>query len=239
MLIALLSGLIIGFVLAIPPGPVAVTTIKLSLDKGIKHSTKAALGVGIMDFLYCWAIISATSAVLILINNFFDDYPLVLTTFQIVVVVALILYGIMNVKHKDRIGNPQKRSSNRWFEYLDKLSHRGPFLLGIAVANANIANPSFLTVTTYVTLNVHKFIMPESSALLNILFSLTFGFGNFLWLHLMSRVLVHYRERFSTQAIARIHQFAGFTLIGFGTVLGYRVITLTHWQEVLRLAFAF
>ncbi|MFH1052369.1 MAG: LysE family transporter [bacterium] len=239
MLIALLSGLIIGFLLAIPPGPVALTTIRLSLEKGIKHSSRAALGVGIMDFVYCLAIIFATSAILTLINGFFDDYPLIFLSFQIFVVVALIVYGFMNIKLKDRIINPKRRKEPKPFKYLEKISHRGPFLLGIAVANANIANPSFLTALAYVTLNVQKFILPENSAFLNIAFAFTFGVGNFLWLYLISKILVHYKDKMSAITIARIHQFTGFTLIGFGTLLGYRVVTLTHWQEILRFVFAF
>jgi len=239
MLIALLSGLIIGFILAIPPGPVALTTIRLSLEKGIKHSSRAAIGVGLMDFIYCLAIIFATSAVLTLINGFFDDFPLIFLAFQIIVVMALIVYGYMNIKLKDKMVNPRASIAPKPFRYLEKISHKGPFLLGIAVANANIANPSFLTALAYITLNVQKFILPENSALLNVIFAGTFGVGNFLWLYLISRVLVHYKDRMSANTIARIHQFAGFTLIGFGTILGYRVITLTHWQEVLRFAIAF
>ncbi len=239
MLIALLSGLIIGFLLAIPPGPVAITTIRLSLEKGIKHSSRAALGVGLMDFVYCLAIIFATSAVLTLIHNFFGDYPLLFLGFQILVVIGLIVYGVMNIKLKDRIVNPKENKEPKHFKYLEKISQRGPFLLGIAVANANIANPSFLGALAYVTINVQKFILPENSAFLNVIFAFTFGIGNFLWLYLISRILIHYKDRMSDITIARIHQFTGFTLIGFGTFLGYRVITLTHWQEIIRFAFAF
>ncbi|ROL60958.1 hypothetical protein D9V86_08255 [Bacteroidetes/Chlorobi group bacterium ChocPot_Mid] len=239
MLIALLSGLIIGFILAIPPGPVAVTTIRLSLENGIKHSSRAALGVGLMDFLYCLAIIFATSAILTLINGFFDNYPLLFLLFQIAVIFALIIFGIISLKHKDRLIDPKLKKNFGWSRYLDKLSQRGPFLLGVAVANANIANPSFMAALTYITLNVHKYILPENNAFINITFAFFFGIGNFLWLYLISRVLIHYKHRLSTQAIARIHQFAGLTLIGFGTILGYRVITLTHWQEIIRFAFAF
>ena len=86
---------------------------------------------------------------------------------------------------------------------------------------------------------MQKYVLPINSALNNFIFALAFGLGNFLWLYLISRILVHYQNKMSTQTLARIHQFAGITLIGFGTILGYRVITLTHWPEIIRFAFAF
>ena len=239
MIIALLAGIIIGFMLAIPPGPVAVTTMRLSMDKGLGHGIKAALGTGLMDFIYCLIVIFATSAVLSLVNGFFDDYPIILLGFQVLVVVSIIVYGIINIKLKDRIVNPKKTKDPGRFKHLEKLSHRGPFLLGIAVALTNIVNPTFLPALAYVTVNVQQFVLPENNALYNTIFALAFGLGNFLWLYLISKVLVHYKDRMSVQALARIHQFAGFTLIGFGTILGYRVITVTHWPEVLRFVFIF
>jgi hypothetical protein len=39
--------------------------------------------------------------------------------------------------------------------------------------------------------------------------------------------------------MARLYRFAGFTLIGFGTLMGYRILTITKWSEIIRLALAF
>ncbi len=239
MLIALLAGIIIGFILAIPPGPVAVTAMRMSLDKGIKHGILTALGTGFMDFVYCLIIIFATSAVLNLVNAFFDEHPLILLAFQLFVIAAIIIYGIVNIKLKNKIINEEKTRTKRKYGFISRLSHKGPFLLGIAVAMANIANPTFLPALAYVTVNIQKFVLPENTALNNFIFAISFGLGNFLWLYLISKVLLHYQEKMSTQTLARIHQFAGITLIGFGTILGYRVITLTHWSEIIRFAFAF
>ncbi len=239
MIVALLSGLIIGFVLAIAPGPVAVTAMRLSLDKGLKHGVLAAFGTATMDFIYSMVVIFATTAILSFVNHFFDDYPILLLAFQILVVVAVFIYGIVNIKLKDKIVNPEKRTKSKKFKFIDNLSHKGPYLLGIAVAITNIANPTFLPALTYITVNVQKLIFTEITTLNNILFALGFGFGNFLWLYAVSKVLVHYKDKMSNNTLAKIHQYAGVTLIGFGTILGYRVIILTHWHEVFRLLFAF
>jgi threonine/homoserine/homoserine lactone efflux protein len=241
MIIAFVAGVLIGFILAIPPGPVAVTAMRLSMENSLKHGILASLGTGLMDFIYCLIVIFATSAILSFVNGFFDDYPIILLGFQLFVIASIIIYGIINIKLKDKIANPDnnKKINTERFKTLEKISRKGPFLLGIAVAATNFANPTFLPALAYVTVNVQKFVFPENSALLSVIFSFAFGLGNFLWLYLISKVLVHYKDRMSAQALARVHQFAGFTLIGFGTVLGYRVLTLTHWSEIIRLAIAF
>ncbi len=239
MIVALLAGFIIGYILAIPPGPVGVTVMRLSLDKGIKHSVLAATGAGTMDFIYCLIIVFATSAMLSLASGFFNDYPVLLLGFQIFVVASVIIYGIVNIKLKDKIENPEKKRPPSKFKFLKKLSHRGPFFLGIGVAIANVANPTFLPSLAYITLNAHEFILADRSFLTNLTFAFAFGFGNSAWLYTVSKVLVHYKGQMSTKVLARIHQFAGYALVAFGAVLGYKVFASTNWNEILRYVFSF
>ena len=53
MVLGLLAGIIIGVVLAIPPGPVALTAMRVSLTKGARQGSLVGLGTGFMDFVYC------------------------------------------------------------------------------------------------------------------------------------------------------------------------------------------
>ena len=237
MLVSILAGVIIGIIMGIPPGPVAVTAIKLGLNKGMRHSVYASLGTGLMDVFFCLVSMFAASAVVSLVTNFFNGYPIVLLIFQIVVIVSVIIIGLFQFRIRDELTNTENDIIKPKNKFLDELAHKGPLLLGFAVAVTNIANPTFLPSMAYVTMNVHSFGIIENSALNNVLFSVGFGFGNFLWLYIVVRILLHYREKMSPQFMARIHQFAGFTLIGFGTILGFRAFI--HWAEVLKLAFLF
>ena len=83
MFVALLAGVIIGVVMGIPPGPVAVTVIKLGLNKGLKHSVSASLGTGLMDFFYCMVSMFAASAIVALVTDFFKKHPIIVLIFQI------------------------------------------------------------------------------------------------------------------------------------------------------------
>ena len=239
MLVALLIGLLIGFLLAIPPGPVAVTAIHLGLDKGLKKGVLFSIGTGFIDLFYCATAIFATTAIVSLAGSFANDYPLLILIFQIIVITSIILFGLFNLKTTKKIDLNKEVSIENEKSYLYKLSHKGPFFLGVAVALTNIANPTFMATLAYITVNIHKLVYFETNSLTNFIFSLGFGFGNFIWLYIVIRTLIHHRERMSQKAVSRIYQFAGYTLIGFGAMLGYRVLILTKWSEILRLAFAF
>ncbi len=239
MIIAALIGALTGFVLAIPPGPIGVATIRMSLDQGMKSTKRFALGSATMDFFYCVLTLFATTAIVRAVDNFFVDYPILLLAFQALVVALIIVYGIVNLRIKKKIIETKELSVESKYPFVNKLIKKGPFFFGIAVALTNVANPTFLPTLAYVTVSVNKMFLHSSAFPALLIFSVAFGVGNFLWLYVLGKTLSHYKRKMSPETLAKIHQFAGITLIGFGTFLGYRVIALTHWSEILKIFFAF
>jgi Sec-independent protein secretion pathway component TatC len=51
-------------------------------------------------------------------------------------------------------------------------------------------------------------------------------------------MLIRFREKISDRLLTGIYRFSGITLIGFGTLLGYKVL-LPKVLDFFRLAFAF
>lgn len=239
MILSLLAGLIIGFVMAMPPGPVAVTAIKFGLEKGAKHGYQIGLGTGLIDFFYCIIAVFATSAFLAILGDFTDKYPLLTLFIQLSIVAGMMVYGYLTLKSKKNPLEDGAEIQTNKFKFFDRLAHRGTFFFGIAVALANIANPTFMPSLAYVSLNVQKLGLIELTTLGNLSYALGFGIGNFLWIYFLIRLLTHYRSKFSDKFIVMIKKFAGFTLIGFGSILGYRVLEFTKWSEILRFVFAF
>ncbi len=240
MPVAIAFGFMIGFVLAMPPGPVAITAIKMSLDKGSRHAILVGLGTGLLDFLYCTAAIFATSAVVDFLVDFADKNPLPILIFQLGVIAGIVTFGIIQIKSKKRkksgrIPKPKKGIA----KLLEDFSHKGPFLLGVAVAIANMANPTFIPSLAVMTTWAQSLKIFEVGFWSNVFFSLGFGLGNFGWIYVLSRVIVHYKSRMSEDLINKIHKFAGISLITVGTLLGYRVVTFTPWSDILRIAAAF
>lgn len=237
LLTSLLVGAIIGIVLALPPGPVGVTTIKLGMFNGRKSGTWLAFGNGIMDFFYSLFAIFASSAAIATVNSFSDGYPFLMVLFQAVVVIVFIILGVINLRSKKTI-NPLNETEEE-SKFIHKFKTKGPFWLGCAIALTNIANPSFLPSLTWIAMNVHSHELIENAVVSNLMFSLGFGLGNFLWLFSLVRIVERFKNRMSPNTIIRLRQFAGVTFLSFGTILGYRLLTITKWPELVRFVFAF
>ena len=239
MVMSLLAGILIGIILAVLPGPVSVTAIKLSLEKGSKHGILVGLGTAVMDFFFCISATLATSAIIPLIEKISRNYPIAVLIVQVSIVAGVMVYGFLTLNtRKDKpVNSPESLSGKS--KIMDYLTHRGPFLLGFAIALTNVANPSFMASITSVTVMVQRWGWIESSILGNTSYSIGFGIGTFVWLYTVVRVVIFYKPRMSGDLIARIKKFAGLTFIGFGTLLGYRIIMITKWPEILRLIFAF
>lgn len=242
MITALLIGALVGFILAMPPGPIGMASINIGLDKGIKPGMQLAVGTASLDMIYSMIAIFAASAVEAAVGNFFDDNPIVFLIFQLVVVLGLVFAGSLYLKAKKRNEEAAKIDKNikkgRFDLFVESLKKRGPFLLGIALALTNIANPTFLPSLAITAAWIHKLELFTNAFAENLIFALGFGIGNFIWLYLLVKVITKFKHRFSENIITRIRQFAGITFISFGGIIGYRVVMFTKWPEVLKLVFA-
>ncbi|MCX7879755.1 MAG: LysE family transporter [Ignavibacteria bacterium] len=236
-MLSLFAGVIIGIALAIIPGPAALTSIKLGLGYSSRHGYLAGLGIAFVDFIYCLFAVFTTSAILHLFLSFSNNYPTIILLIQFLIVIALVGIGVLQLRGRINVG--EQDIAGKGFRFLDKLSDRGPFFIGVGIALANAINPTFLPSLGYVTLHIQKFGIIESSTISHFLFSLGFGLGNLIWLSFLVKVFVAFKPRMSQNLINRIHKFAGLTLIGFGTFLGYRVLEISKLSELLRFVFAF
>ena len=62
MLTALLVGLVVGFVLAVPPGPIAMACIHQGLAGQTRAGVALVLGASVMDSVYALLAAFASSA---------------------------------------------------------------------------------------------------------------------------------------------------------------------------------
>jgi threonine/homoserine/homoserine lactone efflux protein len=146
MILALLAGIIIGFVLALPPGPVAVQVIRGALDKKFLAALAIGAGAAITDILYCFGMLALTSSLHGQFSSLLSDFPLGFLIFQIACVVIMIGYGIISlrsVKNKRTVSSATEECSSK-DKIVSKISSYGPFFIGVGLAGANLANPTFL-----------------------------------------------------------------------------------------------
>ena len=71
MIISVLIGCLIGFVLAIAPGPVGVSVIRLALRDDKRSGIMMGIGASFMDFVYCIIAMGFTTAIFSSVDSFF------------------------------------------------------------------------------------------------------------------------------------------------------------------------
>lgn len=239
MIIALLVGMILGFVLAIPPGPIGVMSVKYTLDSGYRKNVEYSLGTAGMDMVFSLIAIFTASALESYLTRISTSYnQIYFLLFQITVVIGLIVFGILVLKNnKKKIKeNPYSKNIKK-SDTLQRFKERGAFVFGIAFALTNLANPTFLPFLAFLSIQIHKLDIIHNTFYHNLLFGLGFGIGNFIWLNLLSRLIIKYKSKMSGHTVGFINKFAGITFISFAGILIYRVLTVTKWPEIFRFAF--
>lgn len=198
---------------------------------------KLALGAGIFDIVYCALAMVATSAIVRWLEAIEHISPLAPVAIQLVIVGVMIGFGILQMKDREP-RNAEPSTTAKPSRIAEWLKGHGPFFVGVGFALANLANPTFIPALAAMTTFIQKFGWFESTVANNVVFSIGFGIGNFLWLFTLVRLVLALRHKMTPTFLRRIQQLSGVTLIGFGTFYGIRIIALTKWPELLRLVFA-
>lgn len=234
---ALFLGIIVGYVLAVPPGPVGMACIRTGLREGWLAAMKLALGAGLFDVVYCLLAMVATSVVVDGLESLEQSSPLAPVIIQLSIVALMIVFGVIQMRERpstpDQLQKARKPST-----FVEWVKGHGPFFVGVGFALANLANPTFVPALAGMTTFIQKLGWFPNSFGSSVAFSVGFGLGNFLWLFTLVRLVLAFRHRMTPTFILRIQQVSGVTLIGFGTFYGLRIILLTKWPELLRLVFA-
>jgi threonine/homoserine/homoserine lactone efflux protein len=222
-------GTLLGFILAIPPGPIAVAVMKSGLNDDIKRAEAISIGTALLDAVYCGCLLLATSALASLFSHWEHHFGIAYRVFQVLCVAGVIIYGIISIRthHTVEEIEHQSQPQEHFVEALQTRvhSHNG-FWVGIGIALANLANPTFIPSLTYTTVMAQNYNLTGTTFSDHALFSLGFGLGAFLWLTLVAQTIHRYKHTFSANIINTLNRFAGLTMIGFGTYLGLRIFAI-------------
>lgn len=213
-MIAIVIGLFVGYVLAIPPGPIGMAAVRTGLRHGISSARMLALGAGIFDLLYCFVALTMSASIASMISHNAYQSPLMMGL-GITVALVIVAVGVHQYRNpialmhtEESIGTPLGR----------------PFVTGVAYALANLANPTFvpslLVMSAYII--GLGFVGPDNQD--RVLFSVGFGAGNVFWLITLVHMLVRFRSRLPQQTFTIVQRLMAATVIGFGLLAGVRLV---------------
>ena len=223
---ALLTGLIVGYVLAIPPGPIGMAAIRLGLRGRMTDVSQLAIGAGLLDLVYCLVAMWASAGIidLVLPEGAREQYSGLITAAQAMIALAMVAAGIVvlgsarrhDIDEASALAPALPESVNRWRAL-------APFVTGVAFAITNLANPTFIPSLMIMSGTIRSAGLVGYSTPDVLQFSFGFGTGNALWLVTLGGIMRRMRHRLSERLLVGIRMITALLLIGAGTYYGISI----------------
>lgn len=214
-MIAFVAGLVVGYILAVPPGPIGLAAVRTALRSGSRSAEQLAIGAGLLDLLYCFFTMTASAELLALVR--IDNHPTpAITASGVLVSMLICLLGLYQFR------NPVALRVDSSADERTGPVH--PFMKGVAYALANLANPTFIPSLLVMSAYMVALGVVNAQYMDRIWFAAGFGIGNYLWLVTLVRTILRYRERLPEQTFVVAQRIMSAAVIVFGLVAGLRLI---------------
>jgi threonine/homoserine/homoserine lactone efflux protein len=210
LLTAGLAGVISGFVVSIPVGPINITIINEGARRGFFWAFMIGVGAMVMDLIYCGIAFAGFSG--LFASKFMK------ATMELLSFLFLIYLGI---KYLLTASLPATTPTVEAVEH--KLHPHTAFWIGFVRV---LGNPAVLLfwITVSATFISHDWI-DDTFASKGICVLGTFV-GGMLWFILLSFLVAQGHGKFSTKALVRMAHISGAILLIAGIVIGYRLINM-------------
>jgi threonine/homoserine/homoserine lactone efflux protein len=228
MVTALLVGLVVGFVLAIPPGPIAMACLQQALAGQAREGLALVLGASAMDIGYALLAAFASSALVGALWGMVMHHAWALLAFQGGCIVVLVVFGLRYCRSTTHAGAARARPEVRG----RPLGDASPYLSGVLIALTNLASPTFLLSLLFAMSLLHIRGWVGHAVGDHVMYALGFGVGGALWFVLLLRTLTHLRAQFSPTVIPMMYRVAGGVFLLFAGMLTYNMVTTTAWSRL-------
>jgi threonine/homoserine/homoserine lactone efflux protein len=232
MLGALIVGLVVGFVLAIPPGPIGIAVVKHAVEGKFRAGGELAAGASTMDGVYALAAAFASSTIMSALGDAVTKNKTASLVFQIVCVAVLVAMAARYLRASPSAGPESERLEaveRAHEERARRLGLARPFFLGVLIALTNLASPTFLPSLVFLSGYLGTAGWLDAGAAPRFVFALGFGTGTLAWFLVLLRFLHGMREKLTTKVTAGMNRFAGGAFIVFAIVLAFRVVASQGW----------
>jgi threonine/homoserine/homoserine lactone efflux protein len=235
MITALFLGMLLGFSLSIPPGPLALAFMKKAVSRDYAAAFLVAFGAAVMDILYNVIAASASSALVVWLSDLFVENKWLSVAFQAICFIVLIVLGVRYLldKHDAKAERHIVEREREQEERVRTIGHGSPFFLGTLIAFTNLATPTFLPSMIAAISYLHAEGFLARSLSTNVLYAVGFGVGTIIWFSVILRFIMKHHAKLSSAFITTIYKIAGAALVLFALALAYHVAFDTEWSAVL------
>ncbi|MBU3679568.1 MAG: hypothetical protein FGM32_08175 [Candidatus Kapabacteria bacterium] len=222
---ALLIGLFVGYVVAIPPGPIGMAAIRYGMLGRMRDAVHLAIGAGALDLVYCIVAMWGSAGLLdvVLPEQGSGQHHGAIATAQLVIAIAMVIAGVLVLRSPAAQSQSTVSAdtaaltspSNRW-------KGLAPFMTGVGFAITNLANPTFVPSLVVMSGTIRSAGLVGMATQDTLLFSAGFGAGNAFWLVTLGLLTRRYRHRVSDKILSIIRRVMALLLILAGTYFGLR-----------------
>jgi threonine/homoserine/homoserine lactone efflux protein len=200
---AFFLGILIGFLMCIPVGPVNVWIINTKISEGGRPAVVLALAGSLMDFIYIFFIMSGLSLFhfspkFIFFSNFFGVF-------------VLISLGVKELRKKNWSINFNKKEEPK------KHLLKKKFLLGLFIY---ISNPTLIVTLTALCAFLKSLSYFQTTVMNSLIFALGVGLGAFFWFLSLISLINKFENKFTSVILQRINVICGLIIMAFGLYLG-------------------
>jgi threonine/homoserine/homoserine lactone efflux protein len=229
MVTALLVGLVVGFVMVMPPGPIAMACIRQALTGQSRAGLALVLGAAAMDSGYALLAAWASSALVGVLWGMLIRHPWTLLVLQGGCIMVLVVVGLHYYRSSMHEGAARARPEGR-----RRLpSDVSPSLSGVLLALTNLASPTFLPSMIFAMSLVHIRGWVGHAVGDHVMYALGFGMGAALWYVLLLRTVLHLRAKFAPTVMPALGRVVGSLLLLCAALLTYNVVMTTAWARLL------
>jgi threonine/homoserine/homoserine lactone efflux protein len=204
-MIALLLGIIIGFIMCIPVGPINVWVVNTLLKYNFRSAFSIALGGSLMDFSYFMVILTGLS-----IFTFSHKTSLIL---KIIGVLFLFIFGIKEILNK-------KQMEEHTDDDKKTPSASGFFALGILIYTSN---PTLIATMTGLAAVIKSWRVFDFNFLNYFLLSFGVAIGSASWFYLLLKIVQRYENRIPKKFFLNFGRISGVLILIFSLIMAFNV----------------
>ncbi len=193
-----LLGLFIGFVAAIPLGPVNVFVVSQTLKHDFLHGLLAGLTTAVMDMIYCLVALVGLSHFKFNLTPYIGWMKGVAT---------LLLLGL-GVRLIQQARNPESPA-----QYKNQLIKTSRPVIGVVLLY--VSNPTLYAfwIAAAGTATAHNLV--TNRGWMPVVFALACGLGSMIWYLMLVRYVAKHQHKIRPAAFKKMLVFMGIALIGF------------------------
>lgn len=203
--IAIILGLIIGFLMCIPIGPINVWVINLMIKKGRSNALALAAGGSLMDFSYFIVIMLGLSLFTLSDATSFS--------LNIAGVVLIFLLGVKELIVKvEKVDNLKVDNSAK-----DLIA---AFILGVVIYTSN---PTLLITMTGLGALVKSLALFPENYINFFLLSTGLAIGSFFWFVFLTYIVEKFQEKIRNEYLAKFNKISGILMILLSIGMAYKL----------------